>query len=94
MLVATFGVSFLLQNVYLLAFGSRGSTVGTLGGLNTAIAVGALRISWITIVARSPAPVLLAVTAFSSTGRRSGCSSAPRRRTSAPRACSACARTA
>src|ERR1019366_5927767 len=38
MLIATFAVSFLLQNVYLLAFGSRGSTVGTLGGLNTAIA--------------------------------------------------------
>ena len=37
MLVATFAVSFLLQNVYLLAFGSRGKTVGTLGGLNTAI---------------------------------------------------------
>ena len=49
--VATFAVSFLLQNVYLLAFGSRGSTVGTLGGLNTAIAIGSLRIRWITIVA-------------------------------------------
>ena len=44
MLVATFAVSFLLQNVFLLAFGSRGKTVGTLGGLNTALAVGSLRI--------------------------------------------------
>src|SRR5579863_7279277 len=51
MLIATFAVSFLLQNIYLLAFGSRGSTVGTLGGLNTAIAIGTLRIRWITIVA-------------------------------------------
>ena len=51
MLIATFAVSFLLQNIYLLSFGSRGSTVGTLGGLNTAIAVGSLRIRWITIVA-------------------------------------------
>lgn len=51
MLVATFAVSFLLQNVYLLSFGSRGSTVSTLGRLNDAIAVGAIRIRWITIVA-------------------------------------------
>jgi branched-chain amino acid transport system permease protein len=51
MLVASFALSYLLQNVFLLAFGSRGSTVGTLGGLNTAIAVGSLRIRWITIVA-------------------------------------------
>jgi branched-chain amino acid transport system permease protein len=59
MLVATFAVSFLLQNIYLLAFGSRGSTVGTLGGLNTAIAVGSLRIRWITIVAVIVAAALL-----------------------------------
>src|ERR1700694_1383095 len=50
--ITPFAVSFLLQNIYLLTFGSRGSTVGTLGGLNTAIAVGTLRIRWITIVAR------------------------------------------
>jgi branched-chain amino acid transport system permease protein len=59
MLIATFAVSFLLQNVYLLAFGSRGSTVGTLGGLNTAIDVGSLTIRWITIVAAIAAAVLL-----------------------------------
>lgn len=51
MLVATFAISFLLQNVYLLAFGSRGDTVSTLGNLNEAIAVGSLRIRYITIVA-------------------------------------------
>ena len=50
MLVATFAVSFLLQNVYLLSFGSRGKPVSTLGGLNTAIDVGTLRIRWISIV--------------------------------------------
>lgn len=60
MLIATFAVSFLLQNIYLLAFGSRGSSVGTLGGLNTAIAVGSLRIRWITIVATIAGAVLLA----------------------------------
>ena len=51
MLVATFAVSFLLQNIYLLAFGSRGKPVSTLGGLNTAISLGTLRIRWISIVA-------------------------------------------
>jgi branched-chain amino acid transport system permease protein len=60
MLITTFAVSFLLQNVYLLTFGSRGSTVGTLGGLNTAIAAGSLRIRWITIVATIAGGVLLA----------------------------------
>jgi branched-chain amino acid transport system permease protein len=59
MLVATFAVSFLLQNIYLLSFGSRGSTVGTLGGLNTAIAIGTLRIRWIAIVAVIVGAVLL-----------------------------------
>ena len=60
MLVATFAISFLLQNVYLLAFGSRGKTVGTLGGLNTAITIGSLRIRWISIVALVVGAVLLA----------------------------------
>jgi branched-chain amino acid transport system permease protein len=60
MLVASFAISFLLQNVYLLSFGSRGSTVGTLGGLNTAIAIGTLRIRWISIVAIIVGVALLA----------------------------------
>jgi branched-chain amino acid transport system permease protein len=60
MLVASFAISFLLQNVYLLAFGSRGSTVGTLGGLNTAIAIGTLRIRWISLVSVIVGAVLLA----------------------------------
>jgi branched-chain amino acid transport system permease protein len=51
MLVATFAISFLLQNVYLLAFGSRGNTVSTLGSLNEAIAAGSLRIRYVTIAA-------------------------------------------
>jgi branched-chain amino acid transport system permease protein len=64
MLVATFGVSYLLQNVYFLAFGSRGKAVGTLGGLNTAIDVGPLRIRWISIVALIAGAALLASTAL------------------------------
>jgi branched-chain amino acid transport system permease protein len=59
MLVATFAVSFLLQNVYLLSFGSRGKAVSTLGGLNTAIDVGSLRIRWISLMALAVAAVLL-----------------------------------
>jgi branched-chain amino acid transport system permease protein len=59
MLVATFAVSFLLQNVYLLSFGSRGKAVSTLGGLNTAIDVGSLRIRWISLVALLVAVALL-----------------------------------
>jgi branched-chain amino acid transport system permease protein len=60
LLVTSFAISFLLQNVYLLAFGSRGKTVGTLGGLNTAIAVGTLRIRWISILAVIVGATLLA----------------------------------
>ena len=42
MLIATFAISFLLRSIYLLAFGTRGEVVGTLGGLNTAISAGLL----------------------------------------------------
>jgi branched-chain amino acid transport system permease protein len=59
LLVTSFAISFLLQNAYLLAFGPRGETVGLLGGLNTAISVGSLRIRWIVIVAVIVAAVLL-----------------------------------
>jgi len=62
MLVATFAVSFLLQSVYLLAFGSRGKVVGTLGGLNTPLAIGTLRVRWISIVALVVGLVLLLAT--------------------------------
>ena len=59
LLVTSFAISFLLQNAYLLAFGPRGKTVGLLGGLNTAISLGSLRIRWIVIVAVIVAAVLL-----------------------------------
>jgi branched-chain amino acid transport system permease protein len=62
MLVATFAISFTLRSIYLLAFGSRGEVVGTLGGLNTAVAIGSLRIRWISIVALVVGGVLLAGT--------------------------------
>jgi branched-chain amino acid transport system permease protein len=64
MLVATFGVSYLLQSIFFLTFGSQGKAIGTLGGLNNAVAVGALRIRWISIVALLTGACLLAVTAL------------------------------
>jgi branched-chain amino acid transport system permease protein len=59
MLITTFAVSFLLQNVYLLIFGSRGKSVSTLGSLNDPIVAGSLTIRWITVVAAIVAVVLL-----------------------------------
>ncbi len=64
MLVASFGISFLLQSIYLLAFSSQGKAVSTLGGLNTTIDIGSLRIRWISIVALITGGVLLAATAL------------------------------
>jgi branched-chain amino acid transport system permease protein len=63
MLVATFAVSFLLQAVYLLAFGSRGEIVGTLGHLNTAFTVAGVDIRWIVPVSAGTGLVLLVATA-------------------------------
>jgi branched-chain amino acid transport system permease protein len=63
MLVATFAVSFLLQAIYLLAFGSRGQIVGVLGPLNQAFTIGGVDIRWITVVTVATGVVLLALTA-------------------------------
>jgi branched-chain amino acid transport system permease protein len=63
MLVATFAVSFLLQAIYLLAFGSRGKIVGTLGSLNRAVSVGGVDIRKISIVSVVVALALVAATA-------------------------------
>lgn len=50
MLVATFAVSFLLQNALLLIFGPQGESIDFLPELNQAIDFGELRVRWITIV--------------------------------------------
>jgi branched-chain amino acid transport system permease protein len=63
MLVATFAVSFLLQAIYLIAFGSRGQIVSTLGRLNTAFTVRGVDIRWIVVVTVVTGGVLLAATA-------------------------------
>jgi branched-chain amino acid transport system permease protein len=62
MLVATFAVSFLLQAIYLLAFGSRGQIVGTLGQLNSAFTVDGVDIRWILLVTTVTGAVLLLAT--------------------------------
>jgi branched-chain amino acid transport system permease protein len=63
MLVATFAVSFLLQAIYLLAFGTRGRIVGTLGRLNSAFTVSGVDIRWIVLVTTVSGVALLAATA-------------------------------
>jgi branched-chain amino acid transport system permease protein len=63
MLVATFAVSFLLQAIYLLAFGTRGKIVGTLGQLNSAFTVNGVDIRWIVLVTAVTGVALLAATA-------------------------------
>jgi branched-chain amino acid transport system permease protein len=54
-LVATFAVSYLLQNLALLRYTYQnrpvGDSVGVLGGLNQAADIGSLHIRWITFVA-------------------------------------------
>lgn len=63
MLVATFAVSFLLQSIYLIAFGSRGQIVGVLGTLNSAFRIAGVDIRWILLVTVATGLVLLIATA-------------------------------
>jgi branched-chain amino acid transport system permease protein len=63
MLVATFAVSFLLQAIYLLAFGSRGRAVSTLGTLNSAFTIAGVDVRWIALVTVVTGIVLLLATA-------------------------------
>jgi len=50
MLIATFAVSFLLQNVALVVFGAQGGNMDFLSGLNQAFRLGPLQVRWITLV--------------------------------------------
>jgi branched-chain amino acid transport system permease protein len=63
MLVATFALSFLLQAIYLIAFGSRGQIVGTLGRLNSAFTIAGVDIRWILLVTAVTGVLLLVATA-------------------------------
>ncbi len=64
MLVATFAISFLLQSIALLAFGSKGNSVSTLPGLNTAAHIGSFHVRWLTITSIAVTLVLLLATGF------------------------------
>lgn len=64
MLVATFAVSFLLQNLAIVIFGTRGEAMNFLPDLNQAFEVGDIRIRYITLVSIAVGATLLAVSAF------------------------------
>lgn len=59
MLIATFAVSFLLQNVAVLTFGTRGEAIGFLPVLNQAVTIGDLRIRWVTLASIAIGTILL-----------------------------------
>lgn len=58
-LVATFAVSFLLQSIALLVFGSQGEAINFLPELNQAVEIGDLRIRWVTIATIGVGALLL-----------------------------------
>jgi branched-chain amino acid transport system permease protein len=62
-LVATFAISFLLQSIALLVFGSQGENIDFLPKLNQAVEIGALRLRWITIAIIGVGALLLAAMA-------------------------------
>jgi branched-chain amino acid transport system permease protein len=64
MLVTTFGISFLLQAVFLVVWGSQGDNVKVLSTLNQAVAIGDLRVRWVTFASIGSAGLLLAATAL------------------------------
>jgi branched-chain amino acid transport system permease protein len=61
MLVATFAVAFLLQNIALLAFGSLGKTAGALGQLQAPWDIGGVFIRKVAIIAVATAATCLAL---------------------------------
>lgn len=63
-LIATFAMSFLLQNVAVLWFGTQGAAMDFLPTLNQAFAVGDLRIRWITMASLVSGGILLATVAL------------------------------
>ncbi|HJQ76515.1 MAG TPA: branched-chain amino acid ABC transporter permease [Acidimicrobiia bacterium] len=63
-LIATFALSFLLQNVAVLGFGTQGTAMDFLPGLNEAFSLGVLRIRWITVVSLAVGGGVLAAVAL------------------------------
>jgi branched-chain amino acid transport system permease protein len=64
MLVTTFAISFLLQSIFLLVWGSQGDNIGILPELNRAVEIGELRIRWVTFASIGVGALLLAGTAL------------------------------
>lgn len=64
MLVTTFALSFLLQSIFLLVWGSQGDNIGILPELNRAVEIGELRIRWVTFASIGVGGLLLAGTAL------------------------------
>ena len=64
MLVATFAVAFILQNVALIAFGSLGKTAGEFGQLQAPWDIFGVEIRKIAIIAIATAAVCLALLQF------------------------------
>lgn len=64
MLVTTFAISFLLQNLATLRFGSRGESINFLTSLNQAMTLGGVRVRYITLVSIGVGVLLLAATAL------------------------------
>lgn len=64
MLVTTFALSFLLQSVFLVVWGSQGDNPGILRELNRAVDVGGLRVRWVTVASIGIGALLLTATAL------------------------------
>jgi branched-chain amino acid transport system permease protein len=64
MLVATFAISFLLQNIAAIRFGTRGESMNFLSNLNRAFSIGGVRIRMITLVSIAVGLSLLVATAY------------------------------
>lgn len=63
-LIATFAVSFLLQSAFTLAFGTQGTTIEFLPGLNQAFQIGDLVMRWITLISLLVGAALLGAMAL------------------------------
>jgi branched-chain amino acid transport system permease protein len=63
-LIATFALSFLLQNLAILWFGTQGSAMEFLPDLNQAFAIGEVRVRWITLASLVVGVVLVAAMAL------------------------------
>src|SRR5262245_6879192 len=63
-LVATFAVSFTLQSIALLVWGSQGEAINFLPKLNQAVEIGDLRIRWVTIATIGVGALLLTAMAL------------------------------